>query len=117
MCIYASNQMGAFCMHTHTHSHTNMHFISKLGAKLECPQLLLSYFLIRKIISGISYQSQAFYAYMSVLIENKEEITIERYICMLELRDASTWWRMSYNFRSSCHHSFVSPDKLTFIIH
>lgn len=41
--------------------------------------------------SGISYQGQAFYAYMSVLIENKEEITIERYIYMLESGDVSTW--------------------------
>lgn len=54
---------------------------------------------------------------MSILIENEGEITIKSCICMLESGDASRWWRVGYNFRLICHHSFVTLDKLTFIIH
>lgn len=69
------------------------------------------------MIPDISYQGQVFYAYVSILIENEEEITIECCIYMLESRDASRWQSVSYNFRLICHHSFVILDKLTFTIH
>ena len=83
-------------MSVYTQTHTLLNIFLLQNYKLESPWLLLNYLLISKIISYISCKGQAFYAYVSILIENKGEITIECGISRLKSGDASGWQRVSY---------------------